>query len=140
MSKTRFFNFWNAQTYHFYQWVAEGGSVNAGDLVRKAMDGVESHEGYEIGMDVSTVARDVLAGLLRELLENTLADDDRGPGLHITSLDELPEIGAVGDSAFLLWGPILADALSGIVFEAVAQALLIREGKWVPDRNRPEVE
>jgi hypothetical protein len=134
------FNFWNAQTYHFYQWVAEGGSVNVGDLVRRALDGVEHDDLCDIGMDVSTCTRSVLAGLLQDLLQETLVNDAQGPGLHVALLESIPEIGQVDDSPFALWGPILAYALRDINFETVAQVLLLRDGKWAPDREQPEVK
>jgi hypothetical protein len=127
MGNVQFFNFGNDQTYHFFQWVSRSGMIDPKELISKAMEQVEDDDWFKMGSDVSTVARDKLADLLEELLE------------EVTGMvsDEWP-IGAVGPSDEALTAPILQAALNQIDFHAVATALLISAGKWAPDRELPE--
>lgn len=126
----KFFNFGSDETFHFFRWVTEGGHVDPSALVARALAEVEGDPAYEIGMDVSSVAKDKLAAILDDLLE------ELSP---FTQLN-VNEIGDVDRSTESLFEPLLELALNRIDLHATAQAMLIRAGKWAPDRDRPEIQ
>ena len=128
---TAFFNFWNAQTFQFFVWVTESGRADTEALITKALGLVEEDEWFEMGMDVSTVARDKLADELEAILEG-LRDE--------AGVSDLDEIGNVDASAQSFFKPILQLAINDIQLGSVAQALLMRAGKWAPDRERPSAQ
>jgi hypothetical protein len=75
----------------------------------------------------------VLAGQLQELLADALP-------LDFPYEDGFYEIGAVGDSDDSLWQPLLALAAQNIEYGAVAEALVIRAGKWAPETEIPDID
>jgi hypothetical protein len=129
----QFFNFWNAQTYHFFVWLTEGGGSDVEALVQDAFAAVEGDPWYELGEAPCQVARDKLAEALVDLLDEKASawcDRDR---------DLMGEIGTVDASEDSLFWPMLRDSLDDICFRAVAEAILVRQGKWAPDREPPEI-
>jgi hypothetical protein len=137
----RFFNFGNAQTYHFFRWVCQGGKVDPDKLVARALARVEGSEWYRMGLDVSTVARDKLAEMLADVLEGQAADlpsaaGENAAGPDATTVAACEDLGYDWPGA--LFTPLLAEALAQIDLALVARALLIRAGKWAPDREPPE--
>jgi len=128
----QFFNFWNPQTFHYFKWLTEGGAVDCAALVAKAMERVEGDSWFEMGVCVSRVVRDKLAEDLEELLDEEILSE-------VMPLDE-PEIGMVNSRPESLWAPILDAAVRDICFHSVAEAVLIKQGKWAPDQDLPEIE
>ena len=126
----QFFNFGSQETFHFFKWVTESGCLKTDELIAKAMQQVEGDEMFEMGVSVSDVARDKLAELLEEALDDVKMD----------ALDDIegPEIGCVWNDPASLWKPLLTLAFYQIDCRAVAEALLIRAGKWAPDKELPE--
>jgi hypothetical protein len=124
----RFFNFGSDESYHFFEWLRQHRDVPA--LVAKAMKEVEVNEWFKMGEDVSRVARDQLAGIVEEELENLIGD---GTDYDPNFIEKADDVGA-------LVKPLLAIASGRIDFGAVAEALLIDAGKWNPDPNPPAVE
>ena len=145
----RFYNFWNAQTFHFFQWVMHSGMVPIDALIDRAWEMIETGEDncadgkawFDMSGDASTCLCDELAGLLKEVLENAGHDFF---GLHkgfifggieengIADSSE-PEMMADADVTDL-FAPILMEALRDIQFEKVAQAVLMAKGKWAPEK------
>jgi hypothetical protein len=128
VANMQFFNFGNDQTYHFFKWVTESGMVKPDELIAKAQQQVEGDEWFKMGMDVSSVARDKLSELLKDVLYDAHGLQE---GEH--------EIGLVWQSDEALLMPIMHYALNQIATDAVAEALLIAAGKWAPNRDLPEV-
>jgi hypothetical protein len=125
----KFFNFHNDQTYHCFAWVRAGGLGDVKALIARAYERVEKNDWYKMDLDVCMVARDELADLVRDGIEEATILIDDGPG-----------IGDVSDqSAESLTEPLLRDALFSISFKTVAEALLLAEGKWNPDPNLPDI-
>jgi hypothetical protein len=94
------------------------------------MQQVEGDEWYEMGMDVSTVARDKLANLLKDYLEELT-------GIDFTNPDD--NIGATQDrSTENLRMTLLAMSIGHIRFAVIAEALLVAAGKWAPDCTVPD--
>jgi hypothetical protein len=122
-----FFNFGNEETYHFFMWVAEGGSVDPQQLILSAYDAAEKSEDRLTAgvLGHCHVVRKELARLLQYevLYEAAPWNADVGPGLAIGNVDERPES---------LWEPILALALARIDYQTVAEAMLSRFGEWAP--------
>ena len=90
-----------------------------------------------MGSDVSTVARDKLSDILESLLQEYMIDVD-------CDLEEA-QIGTVWthdvnspSNTRCLFLPILSLALSRIDFFSVAEAILMKHGKWNPDDGPPE--
>jgi hypothetical protein len=126
--RVEFFNFGNDETFHFFRWVTDGGRVNPDELVVRALSHVEGDDWFAMGVDVSTVAKDKLADILNEIVD------------ELSPVDESDEIGQVGADPEALFNPLLKLAIGRIDLHAVAQAMLIRAGKWAPDRERPDLK
>lgn len=124
----QFFNFGNDETFHFFRWVTDGGRVSSDELVTRALSQVDGDDWFKMGMDVSTVARDKLADSLSEVVNG------------LSPVDDSDEIGEVDAGPESLFNPLLKLAIDRIDLHAVAQAMLIRAGKWAPDRERPDVK
>lgn len=137
----QFFNFYNSATYHFFQWVCNSGRVDVESLVRGAFGLVEGDPWFEI-LDVSTIAQDKLAGLLERILDDVIAEELPGyMGIEVSSADAHRTGDYEGDAyknEFALFIPTLREALDDICFNVVAQAILMREKKWAPDKTFPE--
>jgi hypothetical protein len=127
-----FFNFGNDETYHFFRWVTDGGRINPDELIAEALEQVEGDELYKMGMDVSSVAKDNLAAILKERLE------DLGDATAFTRMSN--EIGEVDGNPESLFEPLLKLAIDRIDLHAAAEAMFIRAGKWAPDRERPDIK
>jgi hypothetical protein len=130
----RFFNFGNHQTYHYFEWLTRNGCVDVSALIQSAFAALEESTDHhvvltEAAIGTSEALRDILARQLRSRLEEALplkADLWAGPW-----------IGDVDGSEESLWAPILYNAARDIDCHAVAQALLIRAGKWAPNIDQP---
>src|SRR5687767_7081480 len=101
--QTKFYNFWNPQTYHFFVWVTESGMIDPEALVLKAFTEVESSDLIEL--DTSFALRETLAN---ELLA-VLSDLTGHAGVPVS---DLHEIGAVDDSTDSFFSPIIQFALA----------------------------
>jgi hypothetical protein len=138
----RFFYFYNAPTFHFFQWICHSGQVDPDKLVADALAQVEGDEGFKLGTDVSTEAQGKLAELLEEVLEEQA--NEQLPAFENVVGDDVIGVGRFeADGGGYQWpgalfAPLLAEALAGIHFDVVAQALLIRSGKWEPKLDIPE--
>jgi hypothetical protein len=125
----QFFDFGNSVTFHYFKWVSESGQADPDALIGEAFRKAETDTEHFPGEDVCMVVRDNLAGLLTELLADVVpdvADDSAFP------------LGGVWNSPESLWKPILAHAIWTVDCQAVAEALLIRAGKWNPSKEPPE--
>jgi hypothetical protein len=150
---TEFFNFHNDETFHFFKWVTESGLVDVDALISNAMQGVIAEAFVApLEVDFSHAYRDALTYILTDLLESVAM------GLGFSdSADFSWEIGNVqtpnartlypakteanihtADSA-ALWQPLLRLAFKRVDRQAIAEALLIRAGKWAPDKELPEI-
>ena len=133
---TQFFNFTNSETYHFFQWLCHTDVVNVDELVSRAMNEVEGDEFYELGADVSSVARDKLVEILEELIVEIRSSCWTRHQLHLEQgIGEGDSLSYEGYNALL--GPMLCEALGHVSLIAAAKALLVRSGKWAPDREPP---
>jgi hypothetical protein len=94
---------------------------------------VETDEDHFKEDDICIVARDILAEQLRRLLVDAL-DPPLDPFCEVAA-----EVGNVGNSKESLWHPLLALAATRINCGVTAEALLIRAGKWAPDKYPPEL-
>jgi hypothetical protein len=119
----KFVNFVNEQTYLFFEWIRESGQADK--LVAEALDQVEGDEGFAMGQDVSTTAKDLLSDFLAGQVE-ALND------LIFVELS-LPEGPLSVDRNLCI--QLLEVVLRAIRCDAVAEALLIAVGKWAPDRE-----
>jgi hypothetical protein len=130
----QFFNFGNDETFHFFKWVSESGQVTPATLIATAYHNSEAPDDEHLeDEDICVVARNRLAGLLADLLEETTPVGD------FTGGEQEHEIGNVWNSPESLWKPIFASALSRIDCHAVAEAMLIQAGKWTPSKELPEI-
>jgi len=122
-----------------FRWVTNSGQTDVDALIKKTYEKVEKNEWSKMDLDVSTVARDELADLFKEQLDQI---KDTWAGNHGWSLDDWSitdlDHGSYYKEPESLFLPILTNALDNIMFEVVAQAILIRAGKWAPDKDRPE--
>jgi hypothetical protein len=136
--KVRFFDFVNGETYVFFTWVTEGGGLNLMALLNETFEQVEKDELFEMGVDLSTVAKRKLAALLNaqlcDLLDVGEEDGFEGISSWVCSSEEARR----RSNLDFLTLPLLVRSLDQIRFDVAAQAILIREGKWNPDRERPE--
>jgi hypothetical protein len=133
MSKVRFHNFGNDQTYHLFKWVTEGGAVDADHLIAQAIERVKGDETARKGSTISYAVRDKLAELLSALVKEAFDERSEWP-LH----SDMGVIGDVADDAESLLFPILGKALADINYGAAAEALLISRGKWNQERKAAE--
>ncbi|HWY88247.1 MAG TPA: hypothetical protein VNX28_16165 [Gemmataceae bacterium] len=129
-----FFNFGNNETYIFFCWIVHTHSVE--DLIASAFKIAEtpSPDDYD-GEDICVAVRGRLTEKLREIVH------DVAPGLDPDCIGTWA-IGAAEDnqnSPDSLLLPILALGLGRIDHGAVAEALLIRAGKWSPSKVLPEL-
>ncbi len=133
-----FFNFVNQETFHFFQWICKSVPSGPEALIADAFKRADEPGEMEFpGEDVCYAVRDRLAEILEKIL------DDVASTLDID--DELLEIGTVWTDeqgrpvGKALWQPILALAFGQIDCRTVAEALLIRHGKWNPSQEPPEI-
>jgi len=130
----KFFNFTNSETYHFFQWLCHTDTVDVDEIIGRAMNGVEGDAWYELGADVSSVARDKLVEILEELIVDIRSTCWTKHQLHLEQgIGESEGLNYSGYNALL--GPLLWEALGQVSLPATAKALLIRSGKWAPDRE-----
>ena len=126
-----FFNFHNDQTFHFFNWVKDGGAVDVNAMVARAVAFAGDDQGLAMGRESTEVAHAKLRVWLADLAENItgfLLDGPSGIGMPVN-----------GDPNTLL-GPLLHDAVQQIRFDAVAEALMRLKGKWVTEYNPLEIE
>lgn len=137
-NKVQFFDFVNQETYQFFIWVTEFSGLDLTALLKKAFDLVEKDPLFEMDLDVSNVARHTLGKLLEEQFWELFGvgdlEDFESMGLGLCC----PEVEHLRSKLHVLIRPLLALTLKQICFEVAAEAILIREGKWNPDRERPE--
>jgi hypothetical protein len=128
----QFFSFGNDETYHFFKWVTESGLVDVDALIAQAFKDAEDDEWLKRGFSVSSTLREKLSSIL---LETMLS---QSPNLELVD----PDLAChrVDDTGESLWMPILGLAFQRIDHGRVAEALLIRAGKWNPDKTIPTVE
>ena len=132
----KFFNFTNSETYHFFQWLCHTDQVDITALVKQGMDSVEGDAFYELGADVSSVARDKLVEILEDLVIDIRTACWSKHQLHLEQ--GIGESDALSYSGYAtLFGPLLCEALGHVSLPATAKALLIHNGKWAPDRDPP---
>jgi hypothetical protein len=149
-----FFNFWNPQTFHFFQWVMYSGKVPADSLIARAFEKIETGEDdvadgkfwHEAGVDTYHCLRDELAGIVQDVLENAAerffsphdplfcAGDEGG----FENFSEPGELAGLSEDFLFL--PMLIQAMREIDHGAVAEAILRAKGKWIPDSTPPRVE
>jgi hypothetical protein len=126
-----FFNFRNAETFHFFKWLCHSGCVDVEGLIELALQHSQAPELFELGFDLSRVAREKLA----ELLEVELVEA-KAVAAREHRLDLLVGTIQVEDTAYEGYGsllsPLLYDALEKIDLCVAAEALIRRAGKWVP--------
>jgi hypothetical protein len=125
-----FFNFTNQETYHLFQWISK--NVDTKALIDKAFKLAEA-DVWEV------TAGDTATGLLTELtnLLEALVWEEVASKIEIYDESDFA-LGEVDDSDESLWIPLVAHAFRKMHFGNVAQALLIRAGKWSPDKHPPD--
>ena len=147
-----FFNFWNAQTFHFYQWVMHSGKVPVDALIDRAWEMLEEEISEDraaisrMDIDVSCHLCEKLVSLLKEIMETAASEyfeshtdywfcecEDNGIGQY-SGLEQMGD-----DQIEGLFLPILIEALSDIEFGVVAAAILIANGRW-EDEDVPEMD
>jgi hypothetical protein len=126
----QFFNFENNQTYHFFVWLSESGYIDTERLITKAWEAVKDNESFKKGADGFSVAKNILAGELAEILVRLTADLG-ATHYHIGEVE-------CGTPLEMLSRPLLAHAMYEIQFFSVAEALLIQAGKRAPGETVPE--
>ncbi len=124
-----FFNFGNQETFHFFTWVAKSGRVNIDSLIEKAYKRAENPDNdlFPEG-EICVVVRDHLTEELVGVLEILAPWDISEVEFGKVLLNPL--------NNYSLWQPIFANAVARIDCTAVAQAFLIRAGKWAPSKVR----
>jgi len=123
----QFFNFHNDQTFHFFNWVMDGGAVDASAMVAKALACPGNEDDQHMGRESAIAAHAKLRGWLIDLVETMTGFElDKPSGIGT------PANG--GPEAFTR--PLLHDAVRKIHFDAVAEALMRINGKWV-EANSP---
>jgi hypothetical protein len=130
------FNFGNNETYHYFTWVTESGQIDVQKLLADAYTEVQTDTEHFADEDICIVARDVLAGLLQDRLEEISSNElgcDLGPFAGVG-------IGEVWNTDQSLWLPLARLALQQIDCHTVAEALLRQAGKWHPSKELPEVK
>jgi hypothetical protein len=137
-----FFNFWNAETFHVFQWVTNCKAVDVDAMIAAAFEAVKPEDlGVgtlrELALGKIECALDNLSQDLQELVEaqfGQLAGMCGGfEDIDCWGIAEVPD-----GSANSLLLPILARAMDSIDYKVVARALLIRAGKWTPDLQIPD--
>jgi hypothetical protein len=134
----QFFDFYNRQTWHVFQWVTRSGLVDVPALVKQALGNVGQDEWFKMGEDTYRIARDKLAEQLRVVVVN-VADEQFGIDVDADydAIQEQDAAGYTGADALLM--PLLCNALGEVVYEAVAEAILRQQSKWAPDNGIPEI-
>jgi hypothetical protein len=133
----QFFNFRNEPTFHFFEWVRA--TKDTKKLIAEAYDACEGDEWFEMGEDVSRVARDKLADRLEEILEEAQSDWGLVTDEWSVGDVDLHACAQAGTSLDALFLPLLSFVCSEILCCAVAEALLRDAGKW-PQMDIPEIE
>jgi hypothetical protein len=128
----QFFDFYNRQTFHFFQWLTRSGLLDVQAMVDKALADAERDEWFPAKETTSEVACRLLAEQIEEVTQE-LARRTFDFGLLEPGDDAFVEQEPHGyTSAEALFVPLVHDALESIMFPVVAQALLTRQGKWEP--------
>jgi hypothetical protein len=136
-----FFNFGNDETFHFFKWICESVPAGPERLITDAFRQSEQRDDDEIpGEDVCYIVRSRLTATLERILWEEVAPDlDPDIGVVNVQIGVIPRTEHGKPSADLLLQPILSLALQRINLAAVAEALLIRAGKWNPSKEPPEL-
>lgn len=135
-----FFNFGNDETFHFFKWICESRKFSPDALIVDAFKQAESLDVIEALKvdrgDICYVLKDRLGVMLENILFHKVAYelDTEEMGLKIG------DIWLEGGEPTLdsLLQPISALALKRIDCDVVAEALLIRAGKWAPGKGLPK--
>jgi hypothetical protein len=131
----QFYNFTNDETYHYFKWVTESGQADPDELIQRAFARLEEEGPIVEGIDISYSLKKVLVAYLDEILEQ------QTDGLSAVDEFGLLEPGNMRNTVgHPLLNPILQWGVLRIRIDLVAEALLIRSGKWAPGRDRPEFE
>jgi len=107
--QTKFFNFGNEETFHFFKWISESG--RADQFIEGAFTNAQADEWLKLGAGVAEALRDALAGELQEVIADELSGVDEANPQNLSEL-------------------LLVVAAERIDCGRVAEALLIRAGKW----------
>jgi hypothetical protein len=135
----QFFNFTNEETFHFFRWICEREPSGPESLVADAFQRAEHLDDTEFAdEDICEIAKSRLAEQLEEILYNAAPDLD--PDTNSFEIGIIWQDAEGRASSASLLQPIFALALARIDFQVVAEALLIRAGKWNPSREPPEVK
>jgi hypothetical protein len=131
MMAAHFFNFWNRESYHFFCWCShDSRRSKVGHLIHEAFNRLPQNEWYKMDVDTAYCLKEELGKLLEQELEDL--------ALNVGWTEDFT-IGDVDSGEDSLWLPVLSDAMSNIDTETVAEALLIRAGKWAPEKLPPEL-
>jgi hypothetical protein len=122
---TEFFNFGSDETFHFFRWVCA--TCNPEALIAAAFDEAKDIKDVLESSTYHTV-RDQLGRKLGQILDDLGYDWGAHPDM-CELFARNPLHGAPGESLFL---PLLVEAMDRIDCYAVAEALMIRAGKWAP--------
>jgi hypothetical protein len=135
-----FFNFGNEETFHAFKWVSECGHPMADpeSLIDAAYKDAETSADHFDDEDGCVMVRDHLAERLRIALDE-IAKAETAPD-HLGMTEEF-QIGRVWKNAGARWLvlPLLFYGLARLNYVALAEALLIRAGKWAPSKEPPEI-
>ena len=117
--QTKFFNFGNEETFHFFKWISESG--RADQFIEGAFTNAQADEWLKLGAGVAEALRDALAGELQEVIADELSGVDEANPQNLSEL-------------------LLIIAAERIDCGRAAEALLIRASKWNPDKQLPEFQ
>ena len=128
----QFFDFHNRQTFHFFQWLTRSGLFDVQGMVERALTDAEKDEWFPTTEATCEVACRLLAEQIEEatheLARQTFDFGVLEPG-DDAFVERKSQDYASGDALFV---PLLHDAMERIMYPVVAQALLVRQGKWEP--------
>ena len=137
----------NSVSFHVYQWLWASEAVDLDSLIQEAFDSADKAPGFVLTSgQVHDAVCPQLAYLLEVRLEELVEDylmliTGTRPSIKDMRLfsdpDQPPDY-SLDTEALVL--PLLSVVWADVDFEALAEALLRRAGKWhKPDRTRPEI-
>ena len=123
-------DFYNRQTYHFFQWLMRSGLIDLQGMVERALADAQTDEWLPTQQTTSEIA----CRLLAERLEDAafvLARERFEFGVLEPGDDAFVEQETHGyESADALFVPLMHDALEHVMYPVVARAVLMCQGKW----------
>jgi hypothetical protein len=142
-----FFDFGSHETYLFFQWIVENSPSIPDVLIADAFDKAEKRP-RGIEFSISHTVRDRLAEILDDILTLAILQHFPRPGTVQTYPiravrtrgGKVKEYHIERTTAEALFNSVAIHALDRIDWKALAEALLIRAGKWVPDKKPPKAE